>query len=286
MLHAANVAGLFPIRMIFLGLIKLNIFGLATLINWKIASAWAAWKREKGQDTKEYAPYLQQLCNTWYNLGGNTANWYISKNKFAKAVGFGAAKEGKKPLEPKRPLGLFVLKILPYKLKSKLITNLKACGRSLATDPNWNTSAVNKFYSSSALNKKAFPTPQEQQAAKQLYSSYTSTQDKKKINAVSSQKGIAGIGAAGGGIGEVVIASLPVLLPILFSALGGNQPTDEQYEDLMDDSIRTGNYPSDIEQSDKKPLKASLAALGGEFMTPLLLIAGTAFILKKTRAFK
>lgn len=286
MLHAANVAGLFPIRMIFLGLIKLNIFGLATLINWKIASAWAAWKREKGQDTKEYPPYLQQLCNTWYNLGGNTANWYISKNKFAKAVGEGASKKGKKPLEPKRPLGLFVLKILPYQLKSKLITNLKACGRSLATDPNWNTSAVNKFYSSSALNAKAFPTPQEQQAAKQLYSSYTSTEDKQKINSVSSQKGIAGIGAAGGGIGEVIIASLPVLLPILFSALGGNQPTDEQYESLMDDSIRTGNYPSDIEQPDKKPLKASLAALGGEFMTPLLLIVGTAFILKKTKAFK
>lgn len=289
MLHAANVAGLFPIRMIFLGLIKLNIFGLATLINWKIASAWAAWKREKGQDTKEYPPYLQQLCNTWYNLGGNTANWYISKNKFAKAVGDGASIKGKKPLEPKRPLGLFLLKLLPYKLKSKLITNLKACGRSLATDPNWNASAVNKFYSSSALNAKAFPTPQEQQTAKKLYSSYTSTQDKKKINALTSKKGIAGIGAAGGGIGEAIVSSLPVLLPILYSVLGGNQPTEEEYEDLMDDSVRTGSYPKDIEAPDektKKPLKASLAALGGEFMTPLLLIAGTAFILKKTRAFK
>ena len=91
-------------------------------------------------------------------------------------------------------------------------------------------------------------------------------------------------GCAGGGVGEAIVGALPVLLPLLYSALGGNQPSDEDYTDLMDDAVRSGSYPSDVKED--KTVKASLAALGGEFVTPLAIILGTAFLLNKTKAFK
>lgn len=287
MIHKANVPLLFVPRAIVLGLLKINLFGLATLINWRIASAWEAWKREKGQGVKQYPPYLDSLSKTWYNLGGRTTNWYLQspENKLAKAISEGAG-TGKAPnIKPKKPLGLVFLKLLPSKIKSQLLDNLKACGRALEKDPNWDASAVRKYFSTSYLNKQSFPTEQEQQQARKIYNSYVSKSDQNSIEQTLNKKeGINGIGAAGGGIGEAIVGALPVLLPLLYSALGGNQPSDEDYTDLMDDAVRSGSYPSDVKED--KTVKASLAALGGEFVTPLAIILGTAFLLNKTKAFK
>jgi len=66
--HAAAISTLAASRNAFLAMVRLNIAGIASVLNLKLAQSWDNQKREGKPGTPEF---VSNLFNTWYNMGGD-----------------------------------------------------------------------------------------------------------------------------------------------------------------------------------------------------------------------
>lgn len=80
-LHGANIALLSAPRIAFLGLLRANVFGLASVMNLKSARSWSGGRNL----------FMEELKRKWYNLGGTNWDalekaWQAGSKKKALAV--------------------------------------------------------------------------------------------------------------------------------------------------------------------------------------------------------
>lgn len=99
-LHGANIALLSAPRIAFLGLLRANVFGLASVMNLKSARSWSGGRNL----------FMEELKRKWYNLGGT--NW----DALEKAWQAGSKK---------RALAVKLIGKLPKKLLGKYLAALK-----------------------------------------------------------------------------------------------------------------------------------------------------------------
>jgi hypothetical protein len=66
--HAVALTGLAIPRNAFLGLVRLNIAGIASVLNLRLAQAWDLHKKAGKTGTPQF---VSELFNKWYNIGGN-----------------------------------------------------------------------------------------------------------------------------------------------------------------------------------------------------------------------
>lgn len=118
-LHRATRVTLLAARSAFLGLLRINALGFASVLNLKFAQDWDKWKNtyckaygtdwaKKGRESKVSPPSIERMQRILYNLGFEP-NSIVNPNKpFAKAVGAGA---------DKKAIGKDLLRMLPGKGK-------------------------------------------------------------------------------------------------------------------------------------------------------------------------
>lgn len=99
-LHTVNVAALSAPRAAFLGLLRLNIFGLASVLNLKSARSWSGGRNL----------FMEDLKRQWYNLGG---------------INFDAVEKAWQAGSKKRALAVKLIGKLPKKFLGKYLAELK-----------------------------------------------------------------------------------------------------------------------------------------------------------------
>ena len=102
-------------RSAFLGLLRLNVLGLASVLGLKFASEWGKWKNtscrqfdtdwaKKGRDSKVSPPAVERIQRILYNLGFEPNSVVNPSKPFSKAVGAGM---------DKKAIGKAFLKLIP-----------------------------------------------------------------------------------------------------------------------------------------------------------------------------
>ena len=112
-------------RSAFLGLLRLNVLGLASVLGLKFASEWGKWKNtscrqfdtdwaKKGRDSKVSPPAVERIQRILYNLGFEPNSVVNPSKPFSKAVGAGM---------DKKAIGKAFLKLIPGKGKYEKTLN-------------------------------------------------------------------------------------------------------------------------------------------------------------------